>query len=256
MSIICNLLNSDLDELIKYLTNKNITKLDFRDVNIGMLNIQKLGQLLMISPILQEIDLTSHNIGDEGAIFLAKGLEHNYSLVTLYLEGNNIGPIGAKAIGKALNKNITLNKLILNWNPIQDEGLEYLMLGLKNNHSLDILGLAKANITGKGAEYISTLLQFNTKLSMLILRSNILGKEGFIHILEGLKYNTSLTGIVYTYIKKSHDEYDDYMAVAKRTEINRHNKRINNTTLIDILQKYGETKKNQKLRKNKYFFLI
>ena len=52
-----------------------------------------------------------NQIGDQGAIAIAKALEVNAVLTNLNLYGNDIGPLGASAIAKALSVNAVLTNL-------------------------------------------------------------------------------------------------------------------------------------------------
>ena len=53
----------------------------------------------------------NNNIGDQGAIAIAKALEVNASLKSLWLNDNNIGDAGAAAIANAIAVNASLNTL-------------------------------------------------------------------------------------------------------------------------------------------------
>lgn len=48
---------------------------------------------------LKKICFENNNIRDRGVIALARALEENDTLLSLYLENNNITQIGAKEIG-------------------------------------------------------------------------------------------------------------------------------------------------------------
>ena len=56
-----------------------------------------------------------NNIGDQGAIAIAKALEVNASVTELFLHDNNIGDPGATAIAEALRVNASskLKKLVV-----------------------------------------------------------------------------------------------------------------------------------------------
>ena len=53
----------------------------------------------------------NNNIGDQGAIAIAKALEVNASVTILGLAGNKIGADGAAAIANAIAVNASLNML-------------------------------------------------------------------------------------------------------------------------------------------------
>ena len=54
---------------------------------------------------------------------LARALEENDTLLSLYLENNEITQVGAKEIGQILANKYKLSKINLNNNPLKDEGL-------------------------------------------------------------------------------------------------------------------------------------
>jgi len=63
--------------------------------------------------LLYRLFRSGKNIGDEGAIAVARTLGTNTSLQRLVLDVNNIGNRGANAIAEALVTNISLRELNL-----------------------------------------------------------------------------------------------------------------------------------------------
>jgi len=76
------------------------------------------------SDVRREIDLHGNNIGNIGAMALAKVLENNRTLQFMRLSQNNIGDDGALALATGLQRNDTLEYLSLNTNPISNVALE------------------------------------------------------------------------------------------------------------------------------------
>ena len=74
-----------------------------------MLDFRKL-----FSPVLNNLDLTGNDIGDDGAKAIAEALKVNPVLTTLDLHNNLIGAEGAKAIAEALK----VNPLLKTPNPV------------------------------------------------------------------------------------------------------------------------------------------
>ena len=79
-----------------------------------------------------------NNIGDQGAIAIAKALEFNAVMKTLYLNGNKIGDLGATAIAGALQVNAVLKELRLQHNKIGDSGAIAIAEALKFNAELGL----------------------------------------------------------------------------------------------------------------------
>ena len=87
---------------------------------------------------VEELDLNSNNIGNEGALILANTLSQNKKITTLNLIFNEIGDEGAIALANALKTNTTLKVLYLSQNKIGNEGLNALIQLLENNKTLTI----------------------------------------------------------------------------------------------------------------------
>ncbi|KAK3238678.1 hypothetical protein CYMTET_51328 [Cymbomonas tetramitiformis] len=142
-----------------------------------------------------KLDLSHAGIGVPGALVLSKLLVFNTSLNTLDLSSNEIGPEGAKALAVALTPNAegvfntSLNTLNLYSNPIGDEGAKALAVTLTSNAkgmfntSLNI-HLNGNNIGPEGAEALAVALTpneegvFNTSMNTLNLSNNTIGPEG------------------------------------------------------------------------------
>ena len=101
----------------------------------------------MTKPSLPSPDLLTfcrlydNNIGDQGAIAIAKALEVNASLKILVLENNNIGDDGAKALASALEVNASLKTLDLRVNKIGDAGATAIANAIAVNASLKLESL-------------------------------------------------------------------------------------------------------------------
>ncbi|KAJ8612668.1 hypothetical protein CTAYLR_002121 [Chrysophaeum taylorii] len=138
------------------------------------------------------LDLSSKNIGDEGAVAISAGLEKNTTLQSLGLPSNRIGDEGARALSQMLSKNTTLRILELNSNRIGDEGARALSQMLSKNTTLRILGLSNNHIGDEGARALSQMLSKNTTLQTLWLNSNRIGDEGARALSQMLSKNTTL----------------------------------------------------------------
>jgi len=90
---------------------------------------------------LKKICFENNNIKDKGVIALAKALEENDTLLSLYLESNQITQVGAKEIGAILSNKYKLSKINLNNNPLKDEGLIAIANGLLENDTLRVITL-------------------------------------------------------------------------------------------------------------------
>ena len=134
----------------------------------------------------------SCNIGDEGAIALAKALKDNETLLKLEIHCNSIGDEGAEALSEMLKVNTTLKTLNLYGNKIGDEGAKALANALKVNKTLTHFYIGCNNIGDVGADNIADMLKVNRTLNLLDIHSNKIGDKGMEKIAEGIKGNLHL----------------------------------------------------------------
>jgi len=134
----------------------------------------------------------SCNIGDEGAIALAKALKDNETLLKLEIHCNSIGDEGAEALTEMLKVNTTLKTLNLYGNKIGDEGAKALANALKVNKTLTHFYIGCNNIGDVGADNIADMLKVNRTLNLLDIHSNKIGDKGMEKIAEGIKGNLHL----------------------------------------------------------------
>ncbi|CAH0482361.1 unnamed protein product [Peronospora belbahrii] len=131
---------------------------------------------------LRTLDLGFNRLTDKGAAQLAKALETNTSLESLYLSGNDIGPAGACALSQALTKNTHLRSLHLSGNNIGEEGARLLADGITGNTALRALYLGTNGIGAAGMQSLATALTKNKSLEELTLGQNKVGSAGVRHL--------------------------------------------------------------------------
>eukprot|EP00808_Paulinella_micropora_P025149 g3157.t1 len=145
------------------------------------------------------LDFGNKNLGDTGAIALAKGLQENKEckLEKLDISSNSIGAEGARHIAKALeeNKECKLQTLDISENDICPEGAAAIANMLKVNTSLATLVLYSNKIGAAGATAIAKALQVNKTLTSLDLYYNEIGDAGALAIGEALRANNSIRSI-------------------------------------------------------------
>ena len=134
----------------------------------------------------------SCNIGDEGAIALAKALKDNETLLKLEIHCNLFGDEGAIAFAEMLKVNTTLKTLNLYGNKIGDKGAKALANALKVNKTLTHFYIGCNNIGDVGADNIADMLKVNRTLNLLDIHSNKIGNDGMEKIAEGIKGNLHL----------------------------------------------------------------
>lgn len=173
------------------------------------------GEYLRTNSSLTSLDLSTLNIGDDGAVPLALGLKANTTLTTLNLSSNNLWEKGITAIAMALRENTTLRTLHIAYNnfddreaeeedapfqesaqaPLENKGGFFLgqMLGI--NHTLTTLDLESCEINFEIAQYLARGLGANTALTTLSLQENKLGDESASALARALQTNQTLTSL-------------------------------------------------------------
>lgn len=170
-------------------------------------------------PIFEEIVLSDNNIGDDGAHFLAQGLEGNAKLKRLILPRTNIRTAGFQYLGALLGTAPNLEMLVASGNLCDALGVEgHFSAGLSKNRSLKSLCLAACRLGDKGVaalcngplkthpslEHVSLnynrledgvtrditkMLAVNQTLCYLELCGNSIGPEGAEQLVSGLIAN-------------------------------------------------------------------
>jgi hypothetical protein len=119
------------------MNNKNITVLHLMACGFsGSEGVAAVVRLLEANATIEELDISSNNIGDAGCIALVKGLLRNQGLRVLNLGLCQVANDGVKQIGRTLKTNSHLERLVLLGNDITEEGLEALLDGLSCNTTL------------------------------------------------------------------------------------------------------------------------
>ena len=112
------------------------------------------------------LDLFYKNIGDAGAVALARALEKDMVLTWLQLQRTKIGDAGATALARALEQNTVLGGLVLEENNIGDVGAIALAQALEDNTVLANLWLTNNKISDVGAMALCRLRKKNRKVTL------------------------------------------------------------------------------------------
>ena len=178
----------------KHLDMSSLTEVDLSSAEIMNIGAVVISVVLERNSSLTHLDL-SFNLFDGVAPSLSKALKANSSLTSLNLEGNFIGEDGASSLSKALKANSSLTDLNLSVNRIGDAGASFLSQALKANSSLTNLNLSINSIGDTGASSLSEALKANSSLTNLNLSLTSIGDAGASSLSKALKENSSLTGL-------------------------------------------------------------
>ena len=163
---------------------------------------------------VKKLNISRHDITNEGAKIIAKALHGNRSLQKLDISNNNIYNDGAVAIIKCLANNNTIQELDISSNNILSENITDLADSLKNNSTLKKLtiswndgtrvfayvfdgtttfcNMSKKCLTNNGTLLLSSFLFQNNVTEKLDISHNNISDDGTVAISEFLKNNNTL----------------------------------------------------------------
>ena len=165
-----------------------LTEVDLSSAEIMNVGAIVISVVLERSSSLTHLDLSFNHIDDD----VASSLSWYSSLTFLNLQGNFIGDAGASSLSHALKANSSLTNLNLSLTCISDAGASSLSQALKVNSSLTDLNLGKNRIGDSGASSLSEALTANSSLTALDLSDNRIGDVGASCLSQALKANSSL----------------------------------------------------------------
>ena len=198
--------------------------LNVRFCELTAAGFEHLAHGLLVSPVLQHLDLFGNQIGDAGAtalarclrspdvglrtlvlaenritaagmLALASALASDTRVTAINLAGNALGPRGAQHVATMLRINRTLRHLDLECNALRSAGAAALAEALKANHTLETLVLTDNDVESNGAVSIGAALQHNTGLRTLALDDNDIDAPGAQAIATALKTNATLRSL-------------------------------------------------------------
>ena len=178
-----------------HLDMSSLTEVDLSSAEIENVGAVVISVILEKNSSLTHLDLSFNSIDQDVASSLSKALKANSSLTSLNLEGNSIGDAGASSLSQALKANSSLTNLNLSINSIGDAGASSLSKALKANSSLTNLNLSFSKIGDAGASSLFKALKANSSLTDLDLRDNGIGDSGASSLSKALKANSSLTNL-------------------------------------------------------------
>ena len=171
-----NYTDDDMEAFVQYFINgKNSQILFFRSNDMTTRAVRILSQSLHNDHILQSLYIAENDISDDGIRALAQTLAEstNRTLRTLSLSSCNVSDKGAEYLADMLARNRTLTQLNLPKNRITDRGLQLLLQPLiRTNRTLQRISL-EWNKFGHDdtVQALTMLLQVNPSLTELNVTS-------------------------------------------------------------------------------------
>lgn len=148
------------------------TEISFCNVNLNNQDVQLLATILADSLFVYSLDLSTQQIGDEGADFLTKMLKVNNTLTSLDLHNNRITSRGVIDLAEMLKEKNYITYLNLGNNEIREAGITYLIEMLAANTSIAYFDLSTDGIGRGGVTALEKMLKENNTLTYLRLSNN------------------------------------------------------------------------------------
>ena len=152
--------------------------------------------MLKENQILKSLNLSSNpELGELALLYIAKGLQHNSSLVQLNLSSCalTVTDRSEQALFNMLKKNTTVKGLNLSGNTsLGDTGIKCISEGISQSTTLILLNVRNCGITASGAKHLLQMLSQNQSLQSLNIGANHIGDQGISNIPGALKSNKTL----------------------------------------------------------------
>jgi Ran GTPase-activating protein (RanGAP) involved in mRNA processing and transport len=150
-------------------------------------------QILTQNTSLERLNVSDNQLGDGGCSSLMLMMTHNSGsslLQSVDLTSNDIGVDGAHMIGVAL-AHLTLKELRLCRNPFGNAGIALLAVGIAlNNKTLQKLSLKQCSIGTEGAIHLAHAITQNSALKELVLGCNqLIGNAGAVALVAAASSN-------------------------------------------------------------------
>lgn len=172
---------ADCQRLGKALLDLNDLKiLRIHRSKMEYLHCQALMQNLIKNCTIVELDLSHCEIGDQGALCVAKVLRSHPTLKILNLSNNNIKEVGAQGLAFTLIQPdcADLDFLNLRLNPLGSDGVMCILRALVRCTKPRELCLSGCLFEEDTVNNIALMLKMNDTLKKLDIKNNWLGEEG------------------------------------------------------------------------------
>jgi Ran GTPase-activating protein (RanGAP) involved in mRNA processing and transport len=161
--------------------------------NIGRPGLDAFADVLATNTSLLKIAVGTNSLGDEGVSILCEGLARNplSRINTLDVEFKDIGDPGATAIGAMLRSNRSILELNLARNHISAVGFDALVAGIRATSILRVLDMSE-NAIQAAPSLSQWLKESSCSLQILVMDKNSLIGDGAAVLCEALSTNMSL----------------------------------------------------------------
>ena len=140
---------------------------------------------------LQAICICGNQVGDQGAYWISQALLHNPTIVELDLSSNEIREQGAICLANALPRS-NVSTLIMNGNGTRAKGAAAFARALQLTYKINVLGLCGNDIGDEGTELLCEVAKTHPGLKALLLEDNFIRDRGMFAVAEAHRANRRL----------------------------------------------------------------
>ena len=161
---------------------------------VGPTEVKKLSETLKLVTV-KELNLSTHKIGDEGAMYLGKAIPTIMCLEELIIHHCGIGEEGIASLFSGLTSNTTLVKLDVCMNSFGDNGAIRLA-EMINQTAIQTLDISSCDVEERGIVALALALRANTILKKLNLYSQSeISQRSEMELARTLLHNSILNGL-------------------------------------------------------------
>ena len=158
-----------------------LKRLSLRGLGLTHHSGSLLADVLSHQPTLEEVDLSSKDIGDAGFVDIGPALQNCRNVEVLTLQNTGLTSSSVELLALVLAKLPSLKKLDVRYNQINANGFEQLAPGLQQCPRLETLYLDKCGLTdeGQAMPWLTLVLLSLPRLKSVSLTGNQIGDTGF-----------------------------------------------------------------------------
>ncbi|EPY19555.1 hypothetical protein STCU_09392 [Strigomonas culicis] len=175
--------------------NSKLLCVDVQGNKLSAPDVRKLLKSIATSTTVTRLNISSNEIGPDGAALVQKALARNTYITHLNLSMNELGPSGAASLAELLAvPTCAVQTLLLYGNYLGDDGVRMLCEAIQGNKEVKRFTLGNNNVTDNCAAAIAAMLEANRTLEELDLRLNAFTVGGMKRLCKnGLEQNSTLS---------------------------------------------------------------
>lgn len=147
---------------------------------------------------ITSFNLRGKDIGEDGAIVLAKAIESNHHITSISLSGYSIKNFGFITLAEAIKVSTSLKSIELDEIGIRDYEATALAEAISNHPSITSINLVRNDMGDAGAIALADAIKENQSLTSINLEGNNIGDAGAIALAEAIKDHPTKIIIIFS----------------------------------------------------------